>query len=143
MAALAIGAARSCGRRLRRYYQICQEALMIPTHFAAALAAAGILVLAPARAENLSSPEEVAATAKLNQDIAKANSDADDHYAVLQKAYLQKKQENEQLWQDYRAKVKTAETQQAQYQQEKTKNDQLQQQYQARMDRINARRSSR
>jgi flagellar motility protein MotE (MotC chaperone) len=102
-------------------------------YFAAALAVTGMVALAPARASTPSSPEELAATANLNHDIAKANSDADGNYAVLQKAYLQKKQDNEQLWQDYRAKVKTAEDQQAQYQEEKKRNDLLQQQYQAEL----------
>ena len=84
-------------------------------------------------AETPSSPAEREATAKLNQDIADSNATADEHYTSLQKDYLQKKTENDELQREYQAKLEEYKAQEALYQQKKKEGDLLHQQYSDRL----------
>jgi hypothetical protein len=96
-----------------------------------------LLAAGPSWGELSPSAAEIAETAKLNRDISDANAAKDARYAIVEKEYLQKKQQNDKIQEDYRAKVKENELQQTQYRQQKQHNDLLWQQYRDRLDQNN------
>lgn len=100
---------------------------LIPLGVALAMSATAAFAAGP------SSPEEIAATIKLNRDVATANAEADLRYAESKQQYDAGKSENDTLQREYAAGKEENDRLQRQYQEAKKQNDLLQQQYQEKL----------
>ena len=108
------------------------------TAFVAVLAGSLFGLLAPTSvvsswAGASSSPADQAETAQLNREILKNNSAADDHYALLNKQYLEQRAEYDRQQGQYQTQLTGYAARDAQYDEQKKQYDLLRERYQRRL----------